>query len=179
MKSMQTQYNIYLMRNYGEAMFLTISAYIQCKFSLYTFYLNNWYIYCRYVHFDFHKICGHIHFEKLSLLYNQIEDSIKKHKYAFFFMYFIESSKLFLYWVIQVHIFTVLFIVWTFFCISSFFLIVLLYIALKKLMLIYWSMSRSNFLTPSEYKHPINDQLNLYLFLNFEVFYNKKLQIMV
>ncbi|KMZ76273.1 Phosphoinositide phosphatase SAC6 [Zostera marina] len=35
----------------------------------------------RYVHFDFHKICGHIHFEKLSLLYNQIEDSIKKHKY--------------------------------------------------------------------------------------------------
>ncbi|CAM6083198.1 unnamed protein product [Calypogeia fissa] len=28
----------------------------------------------RYVAFDFHKICGHIHFERLSLLYEQIEE---------------------------------------------------------------------------------------------------------
>jgi hypothetical protein len=28
----------------------------------------------RYVAFDFHKICGHIHFERLSQLYEQIED---------------------------------------------------------------------------------------------------------
>ncbi|KAK6924572.1 SAC domain [Dillenia turbinata] len=32
----------------------------------------------RYVHFDFHQICGHIHFELLSLLYDQIEDFLKK-----------------------------------------------------------------------------------------------------
>ncbi|RZR77049.1 hypothetical protein BHM03_00002025 [Ensete ventricosum] len=36
----------------------------------------------RYVHFDFHQICGHIHFERLSLLYNQIEDYLNKHGYA-------------------------------------------------------------------------------------------------
>ncbi|XP_066164095.1 phosphoinositide phosphatase SAC7 isoform X1 [Oryza sativa Japonica Group] len=35
----------------------------------------------RYVHFDFHRICGHIHFERLSQLYNQIEDYLKKHRY--------------------------------------------------------------------------------------------------
>ncbi|ONK55899.1 uncharacterized protein A4U43_C10F2100 [Asparagus officinalis] len=35
----------------------------------------------RYVHFDFHRICGHIHFERLSLLYDQIEDYLKEHKY--------------------------------------------------------------------------------------------------
>nr|CAB3480220.1 unnamed protein product [Digitaria exilis] len=34
----------------------------------------------RFVHFDFHKICGHIHFERLSQLYDQIEDYLKKHK---------------------------------------------------------------------------------------------------
>ncbi|KAM0925668.1 hypothetical protein ACQ4PT_004043 [Festuca glaucescens] len=36
----------------------------------------------RFVHFDFHKICGHIHFERLSQLYDQIEDYLKKHKYG-------------------------------------------------------------------------------------------------
>ncbi|KAJ6792754.1 phosphoinositide phosphatase SAC6-like [Iris pallida] len=35
----------------------------------------------RYVQFDFHKICGHIHFERLSLLYDQIEDYLKNHRY--------------------------------------------------------------------------------------------------
>ncbi|KAK6922504.1 SAC domain [Dillenia turbinata] len=35
----------------------------------------------RYVHFDFHQICGHIHFERLSLLYDQIEDFLKKNGY--------------------------------------------------------------------------------------------------
>ncbi|KAL8143374.1 hypothetical protein V2J09_016406 [Rumex salicifolius] len=35
----------------------------------------------RYVHFDFHKICGHIHFERLSILYEQIEDFLKKNGY--------------------------------------------------------------------------------------------------
>lgn len=35
----------------------------------------------RYVHFDFHRICGHIHFERLSLLYDQIEDYLKNHRY--------------------------------------------------------------------------------------------------
>nr|XP_010918247.1 phosphoinositide phosphatase SAC6 isoform X2 [Elaeis guineensis] len=35
----------------------------------------------RYVQFDFHRICGHIHFERLSLLYDQIEDYLKKHGY--------------------------------------------------------------------------------------------------
>ncbi|VAH10466.1 unnamed protein product [Triticum turgidum subsp. durum] len=36
----------------------------------------------RYVHFDFHRICGHVHFERLSQLYEQIEDYLKKHKYV-------------------------------------------------------------------------------------------------
>uniref|UniRef100_A0A0D9XRA7 SAC domain-containing protein n=1 Tax=Leersia perrieri TaxID=77586 RepID=A0A0D9XRA7_9ORYZ len=35
----------------------------------------------RFVHFDFHHICGHIHFERLSQLYDQIEDYLKKHRY--------------------------------------------------------------------------------------------------
>ncbi|AQK52986.1 Phosphoinositide phosphatase SAC6 [Zea mays] len=35
----------------------------------------------RYVHFDFHRVCGHIHFERLSQLYDQIKDYLQKHKY--------------------------------------------------------------------------------------------------
>ncbi|KAK1325657.1 Phosphoinositide phosphatase SAC7 [Acorus calamus] len=35
----------------------------------------------RYVHFDFHRICGHIHFERLSLLYDQISDYLNGHRY--------------------------------------------------------------------------------------------------
>nr|DAD25082.1 TPA_asm: hypothetical protein HUJ06_026546 [Nelumbo nucifera] len=35
----------------------------------------------RYLHFDFHHICGHIHFERLSILYEQIEDFLKKNRY--------------------------------------------------------------------------------------------------
>ncbi|XP_051117496.1 phosphoinositide phosphatase SAC6 [Andrographis paniculata] len=35
----------------------------------------------RYLHFDFHKICGHIHFERLSILYEQIEDFLIKSRY--------------------------------------------------------------------------------------------------
>ncbi|KAJ6928375.1 hypothetical protein NC652_012465 [Populus alba x Populus x berolinensis] len=32
----------------------------------------------RYLHFDFHKICGHVHFERLSILYDQIVDFLEK-----------------------------------------------------------------------------------------------------
>ncbi|GFZ09451.1 phosphoinositide phosphatase family protein [Actinidia rufa] len=35
----------------------------------------------RYLHFDFHRICGHIHFERLSMLYDQIEDFLVKNRY--------------------------------------------------------------------------------------------------
>lgn len=35
----------------------------------------------QYVQFDFHKICGHIHFERLSILYDQIEDYLNNHRY--------------------------------------------------------------------------------------------------
>ncbi|KAL0856674.1 hypothetical protein Bca101_061828 [Brassica carinata] len=35
----------------------------------------------RYLHFDFHHICGHIHFERLSILYEQIEDFLDKNGY--------------------------------------------------------------------------------------------------
>uniref|UniRef100_A0A0A9D590 SAC domain-containing protein n=1 Tax=Arundo donax TaxID=35708 RepID=A0A0A9D590_ARUDO len=35
----------------------------------------------RFIHFDFHQICGHIHFERLSQLYDQLEDYLKKHRY--------------------------------------------------------------------------------------------------
>ncbi|KAK9285695.1 hypothetical protein L1049_024894 [Liquidambar formosana] len=35
----------------------------------------------RYLHFDFHRICGHVHFERLSILYDQIEDFLKKNGY--------------------------------------------------------------------------------------------------
>ncbi|KAI3712783.1 hypothetical protein L1987_71348 [Smallanthus sonchifolius] len=35
----------------------------------------------RYFHFDFHKICGHVHFERLSILYDQIEDFLIKNRY--------------------------------------------------------------------------------------------------
>ncbi|XP_058108077.1 phosphoinositide phosphatase SAC6-like isoform X2 [Magnolia sinica] len=35
----------------------------------------------RYVHFDFHQICGHIHFDRLSILYDQIADFLKKNGY--------------------------------------------------------------------------------------------------
>ncbi|KAI3921982.1 hypothetical protein MKX01_005671, partial [Papaver californicum] len=37
----------------------------------------------RYLHFDFHQICGHVHFERLSMLYDQIEDFLKKNGYLF------------------------------------------------------------------------------------------------
>ncbi|KAL5706157.1 GTPase activating protein (GAP) for Rho1p [Ranunculus cassubicifolius] len=37
----------------------------------------------RYIHFDFHRICGHIHFERLSILYDQMEDFLKQNKYFF------------------------------------------------------------------------------------------------
>ncbi|KAK6127585.1 hypothetical protein DH2020_038675 [Rehmannia glutinosa] len=35
----------------------------------------------RYLHFDFHRICGHVHFERLSILYDQIEDFLIKSRY--------------------------------------------------------------------------------------------------
>lgn len=35
----------------------------------------------RYVHFDFHRICGHVHFERLSMLYDQIVDFLIKNRY--------------------------------------------------------------------------------------------------
>ncbi|KAG8662878.1 phosphoinositide phosphatase SAC6 isoform X1 [Manihot esculenta] len=35
----------------------------------------------RYIHFDFHKICGHIHFERLSILYEQMADFLEKGGY--------------------------------------------------------------------------------------------------
>ncbi|CAA3030495.1 phosphoinositide phosphatase SAC6-like [Olea europaea subsp. europaea] len=35
----------------------------------------------RYLHFDFHRICGHVHFERLSILYDQIEDFLIKNRY--------------------------------------------------------------------------------------------------
>ncbi|GMH06601.1 hypothetical protein Nepgr_008441 [Nepenthes gracilis] len=35
----------------------------------------------RYLHFDFHRICGHIHFERLSILYDQIADFLLKNGY--------------------------------------------------------------------------------------------------
>lgn len=37
---------------------------------------------CRYLHFDFHKICGHVHFERLSILYEQIEDFLIKNRWV-------------------------------------------------------------------------------------------------
>lgn len=35
----------------------------------------------RYLHFDFHQICGHVHFERLSILYDQIKDFLVKNGY--------------------------------------------------------------------------------------------------
>ncbi|CAA7057000.1 unnamed protein product [Microthlaspi erraticum] len=35
----------------------------------------------RYLHFDFHRICGHIHFERLAILYKQMEDFLEKNGY--------------------------------------------------------------------------------------------------
>ncbi|XP_057530364.1 phosphoinositide phosphatase SAC6-like isoform X3 [Amaranthus tricolor] len=35
----------------------------------------------RYLHFDFHRICGHIHFERLSMLYDQISEFLSKNRY--------------------------------------------------------------------------------------------------
>ncbi|KAI4325405.1 hypothetical protein MLD38_030809 [Melastoma candidum] len=35
-----------------------------------------------YLHFDFHRICGHVHFERLSLLYAQISDFLEKSGYC-------------------------------------------------------------------------------------------------
>ncbi|CDP01800.1 unnamed protein product [Coffea canephora] len=35
----------------------------------------------RYLHFDFHQICGHVHFERLSILYDQIENFLIKNRY--------------------------------------------------------------------------------------------------
>ncbi|KAF7809590.1 phosphoinositide phosphatase SAC7 [Senna tora] len=35
----------------------------------------------RYLHFDFHHICGHVHFERLSILYDQIVDFVERNGY--------------------------------------------------------------------------------------------------
>lgn len=35
----------------------------------------------RYLHFDFHRICGHVHFERLSILYEQISDFLDRNGY--------------------------------------------------------------------------------------------------
>ncbi|XP_054795198.1 phosphoinositide phosphatase SAC6-like [Prosopis cineraria] len=35
----------------------------------------------RYLHFDFHHICGHVHFERLSILYDQISDFLERNGY--------------------------------------------------------------------------------------------------
>ncbi|CAH9105917.1 unnamed protein product [Cuscuta europaea] len=35
----------------------------------------------RYLHFDFHQKCGHVHFERLSELYDEIEDFLIKNRY--------------------------------------------------------------------------------------------------
>lgn len=35
----------------------------------------------RYVHFDFHHVCGHIHFDRLSILYDQISDFLERNGY--------------------------------------------------------------------------------------------------
>ncbi|KAL1288769.1 hypothetical protein HN51_057239 [Arachis hypogaea] len=35
----------------------------------------------RYIHFDFHGTCGHIHFDRLSILYDQISDFLERNGY--------------------------------------------------------------------------------------------------
>eukprot|EP00850_Spirogloea_muscicola_P003152 SM000012S25414 [mRNA] locus=s12:965567:972015:- [translate_table: standard] len=35
----------------------------------------------RYVPFDFHRVCGHVHFERLSLLYDEVADTLSKQRY--------------------------------------------------------------------------------------------------
>ncbi|RDX73281.1 Phosphoinositide phosphatase SAC6, partial [Mucuna pruriens] len=35
----------------------------------------------RYLHFDFHHICGHVHFDRLSILYDQISDFLERNGY--------------------------------------------------------------------------------------------------
>ncbi|PWA39690.1 protein STABILIZED1 [Artemisia annua] len=35
---------------------------------------------CRYLHFDYHRICKHVHFDRLSILYDQIEDFLTKNR---------------------------------------------------------------------------------------------------
>ncbi|KAI4327832.1 hypothetical protein L6164_020249 [Bauhinia variegata] len=35
----------------------------------------------RYLHFDFHHICGHVHFDRLSILYEQISDFLDRNGY--------------------------------------------------------------------------------------------------
>ncbi|KAL0543481.1 hypothetical protein IC582_018577 [Cucumis melo] len=35
----------------------------------------------RYLHFDFHHICGHVHFERLSILFEQISDFLDQNGY--------------------------------------------------------------------------------------------------
>ncbi|KAG4973514.1 hypothetical protein AAZX31_11G083400 [Glycine max] len=35
----------------------------------------------RYLHFDFHHVCGHVHFDRLSILYDQISDFLERNGY--------------------------------------------------------------------------------------------------
>ncbi|GJT60176.1 11-beta-hydroxysteroid dehydrogenase 1B-like protein [Tanacetum coccineum] len=51
---------------------------------LHACYPGNWHEcvdLCRHLHFDFHRICGHVQFERLSILYEQIEDFLMKNRY--------------------------------------------------------------------------------------------------
>ena len=86
-RNLQIPYSLFLAIIYGNISFWILVSFLFVFFSfIKKLQLRACYI-CRYVHFDFHRICGHIHFERLSLLYDQIEDYLDKHRYALFWIY--------------------------------------------------------------------------------------------
>lgn len=64
--------------------FLSLTFFLVYCLNRKMFPLNSkMYSHCRYLHFDFHQICGHIHFERLSMLYEKIEDFLEKNGFGF------------------------------------------------------------------------------------------------
>lgn len=84
-KNMERQCNMYLVTMSGRSLFhLYINIHTQRHIYIYIC-LWNWckpfLFFCRYLHFDFHHVCGHIHFDRLSILYDQISDFIERNGY--------------------------------------------------------------------------------------------------
>jgi len=88
-KNMERQCKLYLVMMSGKSLFhlyIYIYIYIHTETLTNISVIWNWckpfLFFSRYLHFDFHHVCGHIHFDRLSILYDQISDFLERNGYG-------------------------------------------------------------------------------------------------